>query len=323
MLLNAKNLTYAYGAKKVLNRLSFHLEAGERIGLAGVSGSGKSTLLKVLAGELAVQKGELRYKNQAFEVQRKHLVPGHEEIKLLGQNFDLSPNLTVDENITKRGRQLSTSRLKKHLGRSHRMLSLGSFKNQKAKLLSGGQKQRAALAATLAARPNLLLLDEPFNQLDYYLKLQVLEYLNQDYPELTRIMVSHEPTDLLAYSSRIVILQGGKIVQDASPFEAYHFPVNEYAAALTGFYNVLNPLQQQLLKTEEKIIRPQHLKVQTQGISAQVKGVLFNGFTTLLSLSLKGDAPGELLYLNAGSTDYSVGDILSIALKKPSKKEGF
>jgi iron(III) transport system ATP-binding protein len=322
-LLQVDNISYSYKQKEILHKVSFNLKDGERLGLAGASGSGKTTLLKLLAGQLGVQKGKITFAGQDFSHHKKHLVAGHEHIKLLNQDFNLSPVLTVDENIEYKGRKLSKTKLKKHLGRSHNKLSLGLSKNQQAQFLSGGQMQRTALAATLAAQPNLLLLDEPFNQLDYALKQRVLDYLNEDYPKLSRIMVSHEPGDLLAHSHRILILEKGKLIQDATPFQVFHFPVSAYAARVTGAINLLNAGQQKILEAQTPLLRPVHIICRKGGVPARVIDKIFKGSTCLFKIKLEQGKPDETLLMQAACAKYKIDETLSIGIKKPSEREGF
>jgi iron(III) transport system ATP-binding protein len=318
-ILEVNKLSHAYGTKKVLKQVSFSLGAGERLGIAGASGSGKSTLLKILAGQLALQKGEVAFKGDALALGKNELLPGHATIKLLNQDFDLAPVLNVDENISRKGRDLSQTALKKHLGRSHNKLELGALKSQIAQELSGGQQQRTALAATLAAKPQLLLLDEPFSQLDYALKSKVLHYLQTDYPELAQVLVTHEPSDLLAHTDRLLILRQGRIEQEGSPYTIFHFPKNQYVAEVTGPINSLSPAAQSYLQTKETLLRPLHFVFKKGGFKAQVLSTYLNGYATFAELQLLNDGKTVLTVQLPSAISLQKEDMVYLGIKKPSK----
>lgn len=317
-ILEVKKLSHAYGTKKVLRQVSFSLNAGERLGIAGASGSGKSTLLKILAGQLALQKGKVAFKGDALALGKNELVPGHAAIKLLNQDFDLAPVLNVDENIIRKGRDLSKTALKKHLGRSHNKLELGTLKSQTAKELSGGQQQRTALAATLAAKPQLLLLDEPFSQLDYALKSKVLHYLQTDYPQLAQVLVTHEPSDLLAHTDRLLILRQGQIEQEGSPFTVFHFPKNQYVAEVTGPINSLSPAAKSYLQTAETLLRPLHFVFKKRGFKAQVLSTYLNGYATFAELRLFNKEETTLMVQVPSNVSLQKDEVVYLGIKKPS-----
>lgn len=236
-LLKVKNLSFSYNEKALLRRIKFNLKQGEIIGLAGESGSGKTTLLKLLSGFLDPVSGTIEYKGDLVAGPADQLIPGHDSIKLMNQDFDLMPFISVDENIIRHSLSSSKSKRKKLLGHYHNRLRLGRQKNQRANETSGGQKQRIALASTMATKPELLLLDEPFSNLDFNLKNEIIDLLLHDWRPNGMIVVTHEPTDLLRLATRVFIMKDGRIIQDGRPNEVYKNPVNKYAAELLGPIN--------------------------------------------------------------------------------------
>jgi len=167
-MLTVENISFAYDVKPVLKNISFSIQKGQHIALIGASGCGKSTLLKVIYGLLEVDNGALFWENQPLLGPNYHLVPGHEHMKYLSQGFDLQAYCTVAENI---GQYLSNFEPEVKKVRVQELLDiveLQDFANTKVEQLSGGQKQRVALANALAKKPEVLLLDEPFHNIDNF-----------------------------------------------------------------------------------------------------------------------------------------------------------
>lgn len=284
-ILEAKKLYFSYGEKKIINNLSFNLHSDEIIGIAGESGSGKTSLLKLLAGLLSPDSGEVLYKGEKLLDPQNKLIMGEEQIKLVNQDFDLMPFITVDENILRDSLFKSESARRKMLGEYHRKLQIGNIKNQKAQKTSGGQMQRVAMASALSTRPEILLLDEPFSNLDYSLKNNIMDMLQTEWKPRGMILVAHEPSDILQLADRILIMQNGKIIQKGKPKEVYQNPKNHYAAQTLGAINSLKPseaielgLELSITNTKSIFLRPNQLKIQKEkGIEASVLNSRFHG----------------------------------------------
>lgn len=284
-ILEVKKLSFSYGEKQILKNISFNLHINEIIGIAGESGSGKTTLLKLLAGLIGPDTGELLFKGRKLLDPNEKLIVGEDEIKLVNQDFDLMPFITVDENILRSSLSKSDSARKKMLGEYHRKLQIGKIKNQKAKKTSGGQMQRVAMAKALSTRPEILLLDEPFSNLDYSLKNSIMDMLQTEWKPKGMILVAHEPSDILQLSNRILIMQNGKIIQKGSPKEVYQTPKNHYAAQTLGPINSIMPSEalelgvELSLTTKKQIfLRPNQLKIKKQkGMEAMVLNSRFHG----------------------------------------------
>lgn len=256
--LQARSIAKKFGDTSVLSDINLELEAGEWLGILGESGSGKSTLLRILGRFLDSDAGEVYFKNNIMLPVRDELIPGHESIKLIHQEFELFPNQTVEENIAYSLRFYESDYKKEKVESLLQITGLEYVRNHKAKLLSGGEKQRTAIAKSLAEEPDILLLDEPFAHLDNHNRrvlADAIESLRQE-QQMSCIFVTHEATDALAWSDRIAVLRNGRIVQIGTPQQVYNHPADDYVAELTGDINWLP----ETLAGKRSFIRPEKIK---------------------------------------------------------------
>ncbi|HEV7379321.1 MAG TPA: ABC transporter ATP-binding protein [Dyadobacter sp.] len=258
MTLQAEGISKSYHAVQVLSDISIDLPAGEWLGILGESGSGKSTLLKILGRFKDADTGTVSFKGSELPPVSGELMPGHDAIKLIHQEFELFPNQTVEENIAYSLRFYDLEYKAERVEELLEVTSLGSVRNQKAKLLSGGEKQRTAIAKSLAEQPDVLLLDEPFAHLDNHNRRVLADAIEglRKQQKMSCVFVTHESADALAWSDRIAVLRDGKIIQTGTPQEVYNKPVNSYVAELTGDINWLNDLQ----SDKKTFIRPEKIK---------------------------------------------------------------
>ena len=167
MLLNVRNLYFGYKPGTLLFRnINLSVEKGKIIALAGESGCGKSTLLNIVYGLLNWQSGEIYLEDERLFGPKGNIVPGELGMKLVSQNYDLMPYLTVAENIGKFISNTNLSEKKQKIQELLQVVGLEDYANVLPKNLSGGQQQRVAIARALSVMPKLLLLDEPFSNLD-------------------------------------------------------------------------------------------------------------------------------------------------------------
>ncbi|NIJ53229.1 ABC transporter ATP-binding protein [Dyadobacter arcticus] len=237
--LRASSLSKSFGATTVLSDIHLQLNAGEWLGILGESGSGKSTMLRILGRFLDADQGKVFFKEVELKPVSGELIPGHESIRLIHQEFELFPNQTVQENIAYSLRFFEVGYRSEKVAELLETAGLGYVKNQKAKLLSGGEKQRTAIAKALAEQPDVLLLDEPFAHLDNHNRRvlgDAIETLRKQ-QKMSCIFVTHEAADALAWSDRIAVLRHGKIIQIGTPQEVYNQPFDSYVAELTGDIN--------------------------------------------------------------------------------------
>ncbi|HRA09853.1 MAG TPA: ABC transporter ATP-binding protein [Microbacteriaceae bacterium] len=220
--------------------LALSVREGEVLALMGPSGSGKSTALAALAGTVGIESGRIVLDGRvlADPGARVHVPPSKRAVGLLGQDPMLFPHMTVTENIAFAARPHheraagATEESKAWLER----LELGELAAQHPAALSGGQRQRVALARALAARPRLLLLDEPFSSLDVEaaqdMRVLVGEQLARS--GTTSILVSHDASDALALADRLVVIESGRIVQHGEISDVLAAPVTRFVAAVAA-----------------------------------------------------------------------------------------
>jgi ABC-type sugar transport system ATPase subunit len=231
--LQVENLSYSIDAKVVLHSCTFSIHKGTCIGLMGETGSGKSTLLKLLAGLLQPENGTIYFNDERVLGSAEKLVPGHAKIAYLSQHFELPKSLRVEQVLS----YANTLDGNKAL-RLFSLCKIDHILDRRTDQLSGGEKQRVAICKLLLAQPEMLLLDEPFTNLDAGMKQHVKEVIDAISKKLgiTILMISHDAADILPRVDTLMILRKGKVIQQGTPEELYYQPKNEYVAALTGNY---------------------------------------------------------------------------------------
>ena len=257
VILAVNNLSKSYSSTAILKAIDLELREGEWLAILGESGSGKSTLLKIIGRFLDADEGEVYFENTKLPEVRNKLIPGHDAIKLIHQEFELFPNQTVEENIGYSLRFYEPEYRNEKVEELLNLTSLTHVKQKKAKLLSGGEKQRTAIAKSIAEEPAVLLLDEPFAHLDNHNKRVLASSIERlrTIQKTSCVFVTHEASDALAWSDRIAILRNGEIVQIGTPIEVYTQPVNAYVAELTGDINWLK-----MDNENPSFIRPEKLR---------------------------------------------------------------
>lgn len=231
--------SYKYGVLPVLTGIDFELEEGEICAIVGESGSGKSTLLKLIAGLETPDAGTIRIQGRAVSTRREFMPPEKRNIGFVFQDFALFPHLTVEKNIGFgiKDRKGKSARVRELLD----TVGLGKQGKKYPNELSGGEQQRVALARAMAPNPALLLLDEPFSNLDVTLKKEIRSFLFDVIRSsaLSCVFVTHDLEDAMLYADTIAILHDGQIVQKGTPEALYTTPVNAYVAGFFGELNVL------------------------------------------------------------------------------------
>ncbi len=293
--------SFQYKSRPILEDISFEVALGEHVALMGESGSGKSTLLKIIYGLLHVGDGSIFWGEKEALGPNFNLVPGEPYMKYLSQDFDLMPFTTVEENI---GQHLSVFERETHQERIAELLALiemESFAKTKVKNLSGGQQQRVALARVLAQEPEVLLLDEPFGHIDNFKRNSLRKNLFIHLKEkgITVLTASHDPSDVLPYAQRTLVLENGKIIANQKTKKLYNNPPNHYTASLFGEVCQV-PIK--LLKSYSQIERsvlvyPHEFKIsKSSGMKVELTHSFFKG-SHYLNLGKAED--GTLLYFNS------------------------
>lgn len=284
-MLQVHKLTFAYRENPVLRDISFTLKPGEQLAVIGESGSGKSTLLKLIYGLLSPQSGTMHWKHQPMLGPDYNLVPGEDFIKYQAQDYDLMAPLTVAENVGKYLSNFYPRRKKQRIAELLELVGMSEYADRRPDELSGGQQQRVAMARVLAREPELLLLDEPFSNIDNFkksrLRRQLFEYLRAK--NIACIVATHDNADSLSFADQTLVMKHGKIVQRGTPGALYDQPRTKYIARLFG---EINQLPFSWFDPELKglaLIYPHELLPDPEGpLKAIVKASYFEGHSYLV-----------------------------------------
>jgi len=238
-MLDIQNISFSYTDKPVINNVSFTINKGENIAIIGESGCGKSTLLKLMYGLYDLNEGKIFYNEKPILGPKYNLIPGMPFMKYLAQDFDLSPYETVAENVGKFLSNGFANMKKLRVQELLEMVEMEQFSNVKAKFLSGGQQQRVALVRVLALEPEVILLDEPFSQIDAFrknaLRRNLFRYLKQK--GITCIIATHDSTDALSFADEVIVMRNGELIVKDNPAKIYEDPETKYVASLFGEVN--------------------------------------------------------------------------------------
>tara|TARA_R110001632_G_scaffold34766_3_gene88173 strand:+ start:23662 stop:24597 length:936 start_codon:yes stop_codon:yes gene_type:complete len=242
-MLKVDNISFQYHKKKeVLKNLSFSLEAGQHLCVMGESGSGKSTLLKAIYGLLDLNKGSVFWNEKQVLGPAFHLVPGMDFFKYVAQDFDLMPYTSVSENIEKFLSRFHPEETKERTQELLRVIEMTEFRNEKVKNLSGGQQQRVAIARALAKEPELILLDEPFGQIDNFkknsLRRNLFTYLKEK--NIACIVATHDGDEALSFADQMIVIKNQQIIAKDAPKNLYERPTEQYVAALFDDVNKID-----------------------------------------------------------------------------------
>ena len=240
-----RSVTRRIGSQTILEDVSLTVKPGELSCLLGPSGCGKTTTLRIIAGVDRQDTGTVLMDGQKVSGGRTHKEPETRNVGLLFQDFALFPHLTVADNVAF-GLIGRGSDRKVRIAELLEKVDLGPLRNKFPHELSGGEQQRVALARALAPRPRIMLMDEPFSNLDERLRGQVrdetLALLREE--ETATLMVTHKPQEAMCVADSIVLMREGRIIQTGTPFDLYHDPVDRKAAEFFSDLNVIHGIVQ-------------------------------------------------------------------------------
>jgi iron(III) transport system ATP-binding protein len=242
-LLSLEQVTKSYPTQPLpaVDRLSLELKKGEILALLGPSGCGKTTTLRLIAGFERPDTGVVEIGGRVMADGRRFVPPEQRGVGVVFQEFTLFPHLTVAENVLFGLRHLGAQERAPRLREMLDTVGLGPFARRYPHELSGGQQQRVALARALAPRPAVLLLDEPFSNLDADLRTQMLHevYAILRLLETTAVFVTHDHEEAFMVADRVGVLNGGRLEQLGCPEEIYHQPATRFVARFVGQANFL------------------------------------------------------------------------------------
>jgi ABC-type sulfate/molybdate transport systems ATPase subunit len=284
-----------------LEDINFSQNYFQKIALIGETGSGKSTLLKTIAGFIQHKSGNIIFNGKKVLGPDWQLVAGEKGIAYLSQHFELRNNYRMEELLL-----YANELTQEEANELYTICRIDHLMKRNSYELSGGEKQRIALARLLVSKPRLLILDEPFSNLDLIHRAilkQVVEDVCTRF-EISCMMTSHEPADILPWADEILVLQNGKIIQKGTAEEVYKKPVSEYAAALLGNYNLI----------ENEIIRPEDLiitKEKEHSMVGKIVSLKYMGECYEIDMLIND----VKLALKTDNVSLSIGDEIFVRLK--------
>ncbi|MEO7558115.1 MAG: ABC transporter ATP-binding protein [Gammaproteobacteria bacterium] len=235
-LLELKNIECRYGTLTAVSDLSLHVKQGSLVCLLGPSGCGKTTALRAIAGFEPVVSGEIVLGGKVIARPGYTLAPEQRHLGMVFQDYALFPHMDVNANIAFGLRGMSSAERRQTTARMLKVVGLEGLGSRYAHELSGGQQQRVALARALAPQPALILMDEPFSNLDVDLRerisLEVRDILKSQ--GATGILVTHDQHEAFALSDQIGVMHEGKILQWDTPYNLYHEPATRFIADFIG-----------------------------------------------------------------------------------------
>lgn len=272
--LSVQNISKKFGKLSVLDGINLEVRENDFVALLGKSGSGKSTLLRLIAGFESPDAGTIMLDDHILSNRSLFVKPEDRQVGVIFQDYALFPHLSVRRNIA-----FGVKDLKKHHQRIEELLATFELEEQadkKPSAISGGQQQRVAIARALAVSPKLLLLDEPFSNLDQALKSKIRVEIRtiQKSFKIPMILVTHDPDDALELADKVAVLEAGKIVQFDTPEEVYFNPKNKYVASLFGPCSAFEGI----------FLRPEYVDFKGNSYKGEVKSVVRSAKHQLVTL---------------------------------------
>lgn len=340
-LLKLESVRCAFGdsagpANTVVNDLSFHVRQGDIACLLGPSGCGKTTTLRAIAGFEPVTGGTIFLSGKPVSTASHRVAPEQRHLGMVFQDYALFPHLTLWENVCFGLRKLSRAEKQKVAARVLELVGLEQISHRYPHEISGGQQQRVALARALAPEPALILLDEPFSNLDVDLRrrlaLEVRDILRQQ--GTTALLVTHDQEEAFAVSDKVGVMQDGQLQQWDTPFAIYHEPANRFVANFIGLGHFVRgkALSPELVETEmgvingnrayhwvkgapvDVLLRPDDIQPDPSShLHGKVLQKTFTGASTLLKLQLPTGSVVEALF--PSHNDHQLGELVGIRLE--------
>ncbi|KLK94597.1 hypothetical protein AA309_02585 [Microvirga vignae] len=242
--LSVEDLVVTYGSVKAVRNVSFTVEDGEFVSLLGPSGCGKTTTLRCIAGLEGSSGGTIRIGDDVVAADGRDVPPEKRGINMVFQSYAVWPHMTVFENVAYglRTRREPAANVDAKVREALRIVGLEGYADRYGTELSGGQQQRVALARAIVTSPRLLLFDEPLSNLDAGLRDRMRYELVELQRRLgqTSLYVTHDQSEAMLMSDRIILMKDGEMIQSGTPQDLYNRPATRFAAEFIGNANILN-----------------------------------------------------------------------------------
>ena len=332
--LSISDLHCSYAGVDILTGLDLSLGKNEILCLLGPSGCGKTTTLKLIAGLLPPTQGSIEINGHVVDSESLNLAPEKRNVGMIFQDYALFPHLTVTDNILFSLHKQSQSKQKEKLDYVLDLVNLTEFASRYPHQLSGGQQQRVAIARALACSPELLLLDEPFSNIDSQVRHHLIEEMRGllKSHNMSAIFVTHSKEEAFAFADRLAVFHQGKIEQLGTPSELYNKPATRFVADFLGKVNYLDAVVLDdysvktalgVIRSKQKLtvtigaakllaIRPQQLKLVKveQGI-ATINQQQFLGMTTHCTVKLTAN---DIELSVSMQQPMVVGDVVNVSV---------
>ncbi len=259
MHISIRKVRKHFESTQALNDVSLEIPDGELVALLGPSGCGKTTLLRIIAGLETPESGEVHF----GETNSLHLPVRDRGVGFVFQHYALFKHMTVRDNIgfSLKIQKRPKAEVQQRVDELLNLIQLKGIGDRFPSQLSGGQKQRVALARALAARPEVMLLDEPFGALDAQVRQDLRRWLRNLHDELkmTSVFVTHDQDEAFEVADRVVIMNKGKVEQIGSPEEIFHKPVNGFVMHFLGNVNIFHSRLERGTNGEAlELVHPSH-----------------------------------------------------------------
>ena len=301
-----------------VKEINFIQQYSQKIAIAGETGSGKTTLLKMIAGLIQPDAGKIIFEGKRVLGPLEKLIPGHPDIAYLSQHFELRNNYRVEEELQSKNLLTEDEAATIYdVCRIHHLLK------RKTSQLSGGERQRIVLARLLTMTPKLLVLDEPFSNLDAVHKTIIKSVLEDIGTKLkiTCILVSHDAMDSLSWAETIIVIKEGQIIQYGTPEQIYNQPVSEYCAGLFGEYIILSKANtaafinkdDSKLYKKKLLVRPEHFNIVSKGnntLNGTIQDIQFFGSYYTIDVLVNQ----QLIKIKTNNNQYAKKDTVYLSL---------
>ena len=330
-----KGLNCYYQENQILKDLDIELQKNEIVCLLGESGCGKTTLLRAVAGLQTKLSGEVSINGKVVNNKKINVAPEKRKVGLIFQDYALFPHLSVFDNVAFSLIKMNKEEKKQAVEEVLALVKLSEYAHRFPHQLSGGQQQRIAIARALAYQPELMLLDEPFSNLDQHVRFQLIKDIRAllKSRSMSALFVTHSKEEGFAFSDKIALMEQGKIVQIGAPQALYNFPKSRYVANFMGKSNYVDVL----LDTEncclsdfgplsanatikhpkgtklQLLVRPEQLMIKAvEDGPASISEIEFLGAFQQVTVNFKGNS--YLVKHNNSQVIFSVGDKVELTI---------